>query len=1054
MTKTEEILGAVIYIPPESSDYAINYPYQEIENELYTLTDRFSNFLFLGDFNSRTRNLIDYIESDKYICKHFNSDELFSEYEKELSFFQDPKSCVDINRTNSDMGVNNYGYRLLEFCKCNNTYILNGRTARDAGIGAFTCKNSSTVDYFLCSPNLIPMISDFCVDEFSEVLSDVHCSVYLELIFGKSNFERYPETHIEEKIKLWDKSKLDIFISNFDISNLDSINDHIMQLQTRDITSQTDLNNIVENFSNIILSSAEKSFGKFPEHVHKNINTKPAKWFGYKCSKARKQFHTARYQYKLQKNIENKENLRKSSNIYKRTIKMFHSKFQQENIRKIKKLKRSDPKKFWKILNGKKEEQTKASPEALFNFFKNSNFDKNHQNSESNSTLSDSEDIINNSINGPITEMEVKQTISRLKNNKASGIDLIVNEHFKSLAHIIAPTLVNLFNLVFDTGIIPEAWTLGIIKPIYKNKGCKSDPSNYRPITLISCLGKLFTAILNDRLQKYADDHDLINTCQAGFRKGHSTTDNIFILHTLIDLVCKSKRSLFCAFIDLKQAFDRVWRDGLWRKMLMHHINGKCLRIIQNMYNNIKSCLLVNNKTTDFFISNIGVRQGENISPFLFIIFLNDLEEFFRSNNVNGIQCSEHPMDDSLVLYLKIFILLYADDTIILSNSAEDLQNSLNVYAAYCANWKLQVNHSKSKVMIFSKRKHQQNYNFTLHNNSLEIVNEYKYLGILFCKNNSFAATKKYIAGQGTRAAYSLLSKARNMHLPVDLQLELFDKLVKPILLYGCEIWGFGNLDIIERVQLKFLKHVLKVKSCTPNYIVYGEVGVYPLKIDINARMVSYWGKLNSPDNFGTLSTLVYYASKSHYENNRLSNRSLYFKWISSIKTILCNAGFSGIWDTHTFLNKVWLSKTIKQKLSDMFLTEWYQSVELNVNYRIFKHKFELEYYLTNIPNNLLYYFTSIRTRNHRLPVEIGRWAKIEFTDRKCNLCHADVGDEYHFLLVCEKLKAQRKEFLKAYYYKRPNTIKYESLMNTRSKRMLISLSKFIKTIYELSKEN
>ena len=89
-------------------------------------------------------------------------------------------------------------------------------------------------------------------------------------------------------------------------------------------------------------------------------------------------------------------------------------------------------------------------------------------------------------------------------------------------------------------------------------------------------------------------------------------------------------------------------------------------------------------------------------------------------------------------------------------------------------------------------------------------MNEYKYLGIYFCKNNSFVTTKTYIADQGTRAAYNLLAKTRNMHLPIDLQLELFDNLVKPILLYGCELWGSGNIDIIERVQLKFLKHVLK----------------------------------------------------------------------------------------------------------------------------------------------------------------------------------------------------------------------------------------------------
>ena len=69
------------------------------------------------------------------------------------------------------------------------------------------------------------------------------------------------------------------------------------------------------------------------------------------------------------------------------------------------------------------------------------------------------------------------------------------------------------------------------------------------------------------------------------------------------------------------------------------------------------------------------------------------------------------------------------------------------------------------------------------------------------------------------------------MQVPIDLQIELFNKLVKPVLLYGCEVWGFGNIEIIERVQLKFLKYVSNLKKCTPNHIVYGEVGIYPLKL-------------------------------------------------------------------------------------------------------------------------------------------------------------------------------------------------------------------------------
>ena len=819
--------------------------------------------------------------------------------------------------------------------------------------------------------------------------------------------------------------------------------------------NQNDIDATVDTFCNLILSSAEKTFGKSKPHSSNQHHKKPDKWFGHKCLKARKQFHNARYQYKRRKTLQNKETLKSTSKIYKQTINFYHTQFKKQNIQKLKKLKRSNPRKYWKILNGKRQEKTEADPDEMLIFFKKSNFDENAESHQNNANQTGEKTIHNTSINEPITESEVKKAISGLKNNKSCGIDSIVNEHLKSLSHIIAPPLVNIFNLVFDSGIIPESWTLGMIKPIYKNKGCKSDPANYRPITLISCLGKLFTSILNERLQKYADEHDLINDCQSGFRKGYSTVDNIFILHSLIELVCKSKRKLYCAFIDLKQAFDRVWRDGLWLKLYQSHINGKCLRIIQNMYSNIKSCILVNNRKTDFFISNIGVRQGENLSPFLFIMFLNDLEHFFRTHNVEGIICKQHPADDLLVLYLKIFILLYADDTVILSSSMEGLQHALNVYADYCNTWKLQVNQAKSKIVIFAKRKQDANYTFTLDNIALETVSEYKYLGILFRKNNSFFTTKKHIAEQGTKAAYSLLAKARNLHLPIDLQLELFEKLVKPILLYGCEIWGFGNIDVLERVQLNFIKRVLKVKRSTPNYIVYGETGIYPLKIEIESRVISYWGKLNCPENFGTLSTLVYSAMKSFYINCHINSRSLYFKWVHNIKTILYNTGYSGIWDSHTFLNKLWLTKTVKQKLKDIFLNEWYKKVENDTNYKIFKHKFEFEYHLTSeLSNQCLHALISFRTRNHRLPVETGRWHGIEHNNRKCNLCNTDIGDEYHYLFSCEKLKEKRKRFLQSYYYKRPNTFKYQQLMNSRNKQTLSALSNFIKTIFETIKEN
>ena len=123
----------------------------------------------------------------------------------------------------------------------------------------------------------------------------------------------------------------------------------------------------------------------------------------------------------------------------------------------------------------------------------------------------------------PITAEEILHTVKTLKNNKSSGLDNIFNEHLKSTINLMCPLFVKLFNVIFDKGIVPESWTLGNIRPIFKNKENPKDPENYRPITLLSNFGKLFTAIINNRLTKYAEGHNLLNGVQSAFRKKKNT---------------------------------------------------------------------------------------------------------------------------------------------------------------------------------------------------------------------------------------------------------------------------------------------------------------------------------------------------------------------------------------------------------------------------------------------------------------------------------------------------------------------------------------------------
>ena len=220
-----------------------------------------------------------------------------------------------------------------------------------------------------------------------------------------------------------------------------------------------------------------------------------------------------------------------------------------------------------------------------------------------------------NLFNDNFTPSEVSKLLRNLKNNKSSGPDQILNEFLKYSPPNFIDMLTKLFNVILDTGIFPEQWSLAIIKPLYKNVGEREDPSNYRGISLLSCLGKVFSNLINDRLPRFVNENNIIGPEQAGFRSGFSTLDHIFSLKILIDIYLNKHKRLYCCYVDYSKAFDTVSRTELWSKLLNNNISGKLFQIIYNMYKSAKSCVSVNSTLTDNFSCMIGVRQGDNLSP-------------------------------------------------------------------------------------------------------------------------------------------------------------------------------------------------------------------------------------------------------------------------------------------------------------------------------------------------------------------------------------------------------------------------------------------------------
>ena len=211
-----------------------------------------------------------------------------------------------------------------------------------------------------------------------------------------------------------------------------------------------------------------------------------------------------------------------------------------------------------------------------------------------------------------------------------------------------------LFNYILDTRSFPAQWSKGVVVPIYK-KGDTGDPNNYRDITLVSCFGKLFTHVINNRLKRWAVDIEVIYDAQFGFKSDYSTVDAIFILQCQIERKIREREKLYCAFVDLKRAFDSVYRDGLWFKLIKSGIDGKLLSIIRLMYSETKSCVKHFGTLSEFFSSDVGLLQGDVISPMLFSLFLNDIEMSLQRTASVGITLEQ----------LSLYLLMFAYDAVI-----------------------------------------------------------------------------------------------------------------------------------------------------------------------------------------------------------------------------------------------------------------------------------------------------------------------------------------------------------------------------------------------------
>jgi hypothetical protein len=402
--------------------------------------------------------------------------------------------------------------------------------------------------------------------------------------------------------------------------------------------------------------------------------------------------------------------------------------------------------------------------------------------------------------NRPFTVDEVMDVFARAPNNKAPGSDRITNEQLKGSILLLATIWTALFNKCLETAVIPSSWKRSDMFLLYKGKGPKSDLNNYRGISLQSTPYKLFTKLIKERLEKHLER--LLSDAQYGFRKGRSTMGPIRrIIGRARERLSANKQFLYVAFIDFQKAFDSVDRPLLLKKLrTQYNVGGRIYNVIEsilkeNIVNASDGCT-----SSGPIAQNIGVIQGDSLSPYLFTLFIDDVTKSTSNEDTET--------------------LLYADDLALITESASHLKLALQRLKEWALQNKLTVNVAKSKVMKFRKGGgYARDEIFTYDGQALEKVSEFCYLGVTLQPTCCF--TKHILKAKG-RALASLYSIKNLQLVSVKTALKLFNIKVFPVLSYGLKEIGpflgashFLQLDTVFSAYLKRMLGLARGASAT-----------------------------------------------------------------------------------------------------------------------------------------------------------------------------------------------------------------------------------------------
>ena len=411
----------------------------------------------------------------------------------------------------------------------------------------------------------------------------------------------------------------------------------------------------------------------------------------------------------------------------------------------------------------------------------------------------------------PVDVNEVNVIISNLKNS-SYGLNVIPTKIFKSVCGVMSPIICNLINKSFSLGIFPQSLKLATITPVYKSGDCL-DVNNYRPISILPMLSKVFEKCISVRINNFLDKYNVINADQFGFQKGKNTAVAIsnFVENVYNEL--NLKNHVFSVFIDYRKAFDTVSHSILISKLFRYGIRGIPLNLMSSYLSNREQLVKIGNSKSRVRTVTCGVPQGSVLGPLLFLLYINDLPLVSNSSKFT----------------------LFADDTAVsCSNTDYDVAvGTTNEQIALIYDWtisnKLSLNASKTYALLFTNRMHDACTPLILHINDIPVLlsDHVRYLGINIDCKLDFSLHIKFICSKLSKSC-GILYRLSGV-VPQKILLTLYYSLVYPFILYGILTWG-GSADVHLHPLILIQKKIIRIVT-RANYLDHTSPLFYRTKI-------------------------------------------------------------------------------------------------------------------------------------------------------------------------------------------------------------------------------